>query len=98
MKNIRRTIASVIPRIFPMGGGIGGDRAYVEKIRTWRLMTTDHPENRYDVVNHLGAPDGQITPELNERVVGSGKNWFYILETDDDGTQRIHRHDWSLAR
>lgn len=62
-----------------------------------RLPTADALETRYDVVNRRGALDGQLVLPSNERVVGFGRSAVYIAVTDNDGIQRIRRHQWPTA-
>jgi hypothetical protein len=59
-----------------------------------RQRTSDHEEQRYDVVNRRGVLDGQLTLPENERIVGFGAHSVYVAVTDSDGIQRLRRHPW----
>ena len=60
------------------------------------IVSADHPETRYDIVNRRGVLDGQLTMPSNERIVSIGATSVYVAVIDDDGIQRLRRHPWPL--
>jgi hypothetical protein len=63
-----------------------------------RLPTASRPETRYDVVDRSGTLRGEIVLAPNQRIAGFGRRSVYVMETDDDGIQRVQRHAWDSVR
>ncbi|HEX9564114.1 MAG TPA: hypothetical protein VF981_09090 [Gemmatimonadaceae bacterium] len=59
-----------------------------------RLPSVAQRETRYDVVDRTGALRGQLVLPTNQHIFGFGARSIYLVETDDDGIQRLHRHAW----
>jgi hypothetical protein len=59
-----------------------------------RLGSASEPEPRYDVIDRTGVRRSQLVLRPNEHIVGFGVKSVYVIETDDDGIQRLHRHPW----
>jgi hypothetical protein len=57
-----------------------------------RLPTLAEPGTRYDVIDRAGNRRTQIVLAANEHILGFGANSLYVIETDDDGIQRLRRH------
>jgi hypothetical protein len=62
-----------------------------------RLPTASRPETRYDVVDRSGKLHGEIVLAPNQRIAGFGRRSVYVVETDDDGIQRLSRHPWRFT-
>jgi hypothetical protein len=59
-----------------------------------RLPTLAEPGTRYDVIGRAGTRRTQLILAANEHVLGFGARSLYVIETDDDGIQRLRRHPW----
>lgn len=57
-----------------------------------RLPTLVEPGTRYDVIDRAGTRRTQIVLSANEHILGFGAHSVYVVETDDDGIQRLRRH------
>ena len=57
-----------------------------------RLPTLSEPGTRYDVIDRAGTRRAQLVLAANEHILGFGANSMYVVETDDDGIQRLRRH------
>jgi hypothetical protein len=64
------------------------------KLIVRRTATADHPEGRYDIIDHHGAVERQVTMPANEHIVGFGANSVYVAVDAKDGAQVIQRHPW----
>lgn len=58
-----------------------------------RTTTADHPEVRFDVVNHRGQIERTVRIGDRENIVGFGKGTIYVA-SDADDIQRLRRHPW----
>lgn len=63
-----------------------------------RLPSVGQPETRYDIVDRTGAFKGQLVLPPNQHILGFGAGSVYVVETDDDGIQRLRRHPWAEIR
>jgi hypothetical protein len=61
------------------------------------LQTRAEPALRYDVVDRSGTARRQIVLARNQHILGFGASSIYVVETDNDGIQRLQRHPWSTA-
>jgi hypothetical protein len=59
-----------------------------------RTPTAAYPGTRYDVIDRRGVLTLQVVLRENEHIVGFGRRSVYVVETDDDGIQRLRRHAW----
>ena len=57
-----------------------------------RLPTLAEPGTRYDVIDRAGNRLTQLVFAANEHILGFGARSVYVVETDDDGIQRLRRH------
>jgi hypothetical protein len=59
-----------------------------------RLPTRAEPGIRYDVIDRTGGRRMQLVLPENQHILGFGAASAYVIETDDDGIQRLRRHPW----
>ena len=62
-----------------------------------RLPAADDNDQRYDLVDKSGVRRAQLALRPNETIIGFGAASVYVIETDDDGIQRLRRHPYSAA-
>ena len=62
-----------------------------------RLPTAGGPETRYDLIDRSGVRRAQLVLPRNQHIVGFGAVSVYVIETDDDGIQRLRRHAYSAT-
>lgn len=62
-----------------------------------RLASASQPETRYDLVDRTGVRRSQLVLGTNEHILGFGASSVYVIETDDDGIQRLRRHPYSAT-
>ncbi|HEY5544506.1 MAG TPA: hypothetical protein VIK50_00485 [Gemmatimonadaceae bacterium] len=62
-----------------------------------RLSSVGAPETRYDLIDKTGVRRSQLVLRPNEHVLGFGVASVYVVETDDDGIQRLRRHPYAFA-
>jgi hypothetical protein len=63
-----------------------------------RLPTRAEAATRYDVIDRTGGRRAQILLAANQRILGVGASSVYVIETDNDGIQRVSRHPWTSLR
>jgi hypothetical protein len=59
-----------------------------------RLGSASERDTHYDVIDRTGVRRSQLVLRPNEHIVGFGATSVYVIETDDDGIQRLRRHPW----
>lgn len=59
-----------------------------------RTPTADRPGNRYDQVDRLGRLVAWLELPPAQRLASLGSKAAYVINTDDDGLQRLTRHPW----
>jgi hypothetical protein len=62
-----------------------------------RLSSAGEPETRYDLVDKSGVRRSQLILQRNEHILGFGAASVYVIETDDDGIQRLRRHPYTAV-
>ena len=62
-----------------------------------RLSSAGATDQRYDLVDKTGVRRGQLSIRPNEAIIGFGASSVYVIETDDDGIQRLRRHPYSAT-
>ena len=62
-----------------------------------RLSSASEPETRYDLVDKSGVRRSQLILPRNEHILGFGAASVYVIETDDDGIQRLRRHPYATV-
>jgi len=62
-----------------------------------RLPSASEPETRYDLIDKTGVRRSQLVLRPNEHILGFGAASVYVIETDDDGIQRLQRHPYTVA-
>jgi hypothetical protein len=62
-----------------------------------RLPSASSPETRYDVIDKTGVRRSQLVLRPREHILGFGAASVYVIETDEDGIQRVRRHPYSAA-
>ena len=62
-----------------------------------RLSSSSEPETRYDLVDKSGVRRSQLILPRNEHILGFGAASVYVIETDDDGIQRLRRHPYTAV-
>ena len=62
-----------------------------------RLPAAADTDQRYDLVDKSGVRRAQLALRPNETIIGFGAASVYVIETDDDGIQRLRRHPYSAA-
>lgn len=62
-----------------------------------RLPSASVPETRYDLIDKTGVRRSQLVLRSNEHILGFGAASVYVIETDDDGIQRLRRHPYTAA-
>ena len=63
-----------------------------------RLPSAAQPDTRYDIVDRTGSLKRQLMLPANQHILGFGVASVYVIETDDDGIQRLQRHSWAETR
>ena len=61
-----------------------------------RPRDADHNDTRYLLINRRGQAEAELTLPSNSSIVGFGTHSAYVIVTDGDGIQRLHRHRWSF--
>lgn len=64
------------------------------KLLVHRTPTADFPNTRYDVINHRGELERQVTMPANEHIIGFGTKSVYVAVMGKDSTEAIERHPW----
>jgi hypothetical protein len=59
-----------------------------------RVPSAEFPNPRYDFVDRTGALRGQLRLASTSRLLAFGEKSAYVVETDSDGIERVHRHPW----
>ncbi|MBK7907140.1 MAG: hypothetical protein IPJ78_11335 [Gemmatimonadetes bacterium] len=59
-----------------------------------RTPSVDGERPRLDLVDRRSVRVRQLTLQHQESLLGFGKDAAYIVVTDDDGVQRVRRHEW----
>ena len=59
-----------------------------------RPITVDHPETRYDIVDHRGERVRTVMMPPNETIVGFGVRSVYVRVRATDGKVSVQRHPW----
>ena len=62
-----------------------------------RLSSASEPETRYDLIDKSGVRRSQLILQRNEHILGFGAASVYVIETDDDGIQRLRRHSYTAV-
>jgi hypothetical protein len=62
-----------------------------------RLAAAGATGQRYDLVDKSGVRRGSLALRPNEAIIGFGAASVYVIETDDDGIQRLRRHLYSAT-
>lgn len=62
-----------------------------------RLSSAAETDQRYDLVDKSGVRRAQLSLRPNEAIIGFGAASVYVIETDDDGIQRLRRHPYSAT-
>jgi hypothetical protein len=62
-----------------------------------RLSSAAENDHRYDLVDKSGVRRGQLSLRPNEAIIGFGVASVYVIETDDDGIQRLRRHPYAAT-
>lgn len=59
-----------------------------------RTFNPNSPETRYDVIERNGSRSGQLALKWNERLVGAGVKFAYVVLKDADDAEWLRRHTW----
>ena len=62
-----------------------------------RLRSAVDNDQRYDLIDKSGVRRGQLSLRPNEAIIGFGATSVYVIETDDDGIQRLRRHPYTAT-
>ncbi|MDZ4258282.1 MAG: hypothetical protein U0974_11385 [Gemmatimonadales bacterium] len=60
-----------------------------------RVPTVAEPGTRYDVIDRTGRVVRRIVLPLNQTILGFGMRSVYVVARDDNGIQRVQKHDWN---
>jgi hypothetical protein len=62
-----------------------------------RLPSAVETDTRYDLIDRTGIRRGQLVLKRNEHILGFGAASVYVIETDNDGIQRLRRHPYTAS-